>query len=257
MTGFVDKRKTQIEVVDSPAALVRVAAELITAAAAISAGRRQFFRIALAGGSTPKPVYAALAEDRDVEWRSWQLFWSDERCVPADSPESNYGMVKATLLDRLAMPPRFVVPMVGAGDPAAAAHAYERAVREMVPANPRAGTGEVPRFDMVVLGMGSDGHTASLFPQTEALAETARLVAANPVPKLGTTRLTFTYPLINAARRVLILVSGDDKAAALRDVFRATFEPNLLPIQGVQPVNGTLTWLVDAAAYAAVAAELP
>lgn len=256
MTDSVDKRKTQIEVVSTPVELVRVAAELISAAAAIATGRRPFFRIALSGGSTPKPVYAALAHDRNIEWSTWQIFWSDERCVPATSPDSNYRMVKETLLDQLERPPHFVAPMAGAGDPIAAAAAYERAVRETVPANPQAGTGSVPRFDMIVLGMGGDGHTASLFPYTSALEATERLVAANEVPQLATTRLSFTYPLINAARRVLILVSGAEKALALRDVIGGPDDPKRLPIQAVKPTNGTLTWLVDNAAFSAIEAEM-
>ncbi|MFN3333151.1 MAG: 6-phosphogluconolactonase, partial [Caldilinea sp.] len=120
-------------------------------------------------------------------------------------------------------------------------------VRELVPPNPAAGTGETPRFDLILLGMGADGHTASLFPGSPALAEQARLVVATAAPT-GQPRLTFTYPLINAARRVLILVSGAEKAATLRAVRTQPPDPNRYPVQGVNPVRGNLTWLVDAAA---------
>ena len=252
MTGT----KSHIEVVPTRDDLVRVAHEMITAAAAIAVGQRQFFRIALAGGSTPKPVYAALAADPDIDWHTWQIFWSDERCVPPAAPDSNYRMVKETLLDKVAQPPRLVMRMAGEGEPEAAALAYEEAVREMVPANPRSTTGSTPRFDLIVLGMGSDGHTASLFPHTPALAETERLVVTNPLIQLATSRLTFTYPLINAARRVLVLVSGADKAAALRAVISGPYQPELYPSQAVRPINGALTWLVDEAAFAEIEAEM-
>lgn len=247
--------RQQIEVVPDREALVRVACELITAAAAVSMGRRGAFRIALAGGSTPRPIYAAMAEDPYIDWSQWQLFWSDERCVPPTSPDSNYRMVKEALLDRLPQPPGLVFRMAGEGEPAAAAAAYERTVCELVPPNPNAGTGDTPRFDMILLGMGADGHTASLFPGTAALGDTQRLVVANEVPKLGATRLTFTYRLINAARRVLILVSGAEKAAVLREVLNGPRQVAQLPVQGVQPIKGTVTWLVDEAAYGEVSKQ--
>ena len=123
-------------------------------------------------------------------------------------------------------------------------------MRELVPADPAAGTGAMPRFDLILLGMGSDGHTASLFPHTPALDETERLVVANPVPQLQTTRLTFTYPLLNAARRLLVLVSGAEKAEALQAVLEGPPDPAHFPSQGLQPVNGSITWLVDAGAAA-------
>ncbi|HRW47696.1 MAG TPA: 6-phosphogluconolactonase, partial [Caldilinea sp.] len=145
-----------------------------------------------------------------------------------------------------------VFRMAGEGNPDAAAISYERAVRELVPPNPAAPTGQTPRFDLVLLGMGADGHTASLFPGTAALDERERLVVANHVPQLDTTRLTFTYPLINAARRVMILVSGESKAATLRNVLAGPQDPARFPVQGVNLHKGNLTWLVDGAAYALV-----
>ena len=247
----MESRRT-VEVVPTADDLARVACEVITAAAAASIGRRRFFRIALAGGSTPQAVYRLLAEDPFMDFTGWQIFWSDERCVPPTSAESNYAMAKAALLDRLARPPALVFRMAGEGDPDAAAVSYERAVRELVPPNPAAVTGQTPRFDLVLLGMGADGHTASLFPGTAALGERERLVVSNHVPQLETTRLTFTYPLINAARRVLILVSGEAKAATLRDVLAGAQDPARFPVQGVSLRKGNLTWLVDRAAYAMV-----
>ncbi|MFN3982397.1 MAG: 6-phosphogluconolactonase [Caldilinea sp.] len=241
------EKKLLVRVTPTADDLAHVACEIIAAAATASIGRRRFFRIALAGGSTTRAVYRLLADDPYMDFRRWQIFWSDERCVPPTSPESNYRMAKETLLDRLAEPPALVFRMAGEGDPDAAALAYERAVRELVPPNPAAGTGETPRFDLILLGMGADGHTASLFPGSPALAEQERLVVATAAPT-GQPRLTFTYPLINAARRVLILVSGAEKAATLRAVRTQPPDPNRYPVQGVNPVRGNLTWLVDAAA---------
>jgi len=238
-----------VEVVPNADDLARVACEIIAAAASASIGRRRYFRIALSGGSTPQAVYRLLADDPYMDFSSWQIFWSDERCVPATSPESNYAMAKAALLDRLERPPALVFRMAGASDPDAAATAYERAVRELVPPNPAIVTGQTPRFDLVLLGMGTDGHTASLFPGSAALDERERLVVANHVPQLATTRLTFTYPLINAARRVLILVSGEGKAATLRNVLTGAQDLQRFPVQGVQLQRGNLTWLTDQAAF--------
>lgn len=240
--------KRSVEVTPTADALARVACELIAAAAAASIGRRRLFRIALAGGSTPRAVYRLLADDSYINFRQWQIFWSDERCVPPTDAASNYAMAKAALLDRLATPPALVLRMAGEGDPAAAAAAYARTVRELTPPNPAAGTGETPRFDLILLGMGADGHTASLFPGAPALDEHARLVVATPAPT-GQMRLTFTYPLLNAARRVLILVSGAEKAATLRAVLQGPHDPARYPVQGVNLVRGNLTWLVDAAAH--------
>lgn len=250
--------RQSIEVAPTPTDQAPVAQQLIAAAAAVSIGKRGFFRVALSGGVTPRPVYEALAEGENLNWERWQIFWSDERPVPPTSPESNYRLLKETLLDPLARrgwSPQMVVRLAGEGDPDAAAAAYERAIRETVPANPQSGAGNLPRFDLLLLGIGADGHTASLFPHTAALAERERLVVANPVPKLGATRLTFTFPLINAARRVLMLVNGANKAPALAEILGGPSDPQRLPAQSVRPVDGTLTWLVDEAAYAELAAR--
>lgn len=248
------KRHEHVEVVDDLDALVQVSRELITAAAAISIGRRGFFRLALAGGTTPMPVYRALAEDQDIDWRRWQIFFGDERTVPPEHPDSNYRIVREALIDRLPVQP-LVLRIPAEAEPDVAAESYALTVQKMVPGNPRAVGTNTPRFDMILLGMGGDGHTASLFPHTPALDETERWVVANPVPQLDTTRITFTIPLINAARRVLFLVSGADKAETLRQVLAGPFEPARLPSQSIHPPVGNLIWLVDAAAYSAIEAE--
>jgi len=230
--------------VPNPAALVTVACELITAAAAVGIAQRGFAAIALSGGSTPLPVYAALAADPDIDWRRWRIFWGDERTVGPDHPESNYGAAKAVLLDHLPKPGPLVMRLAGEAEPDAAALAYEKILHQLVPPRPE-DPRRLPAFDLILLGMGGDGHTASLFPHTAALAETERLVTANFVPKLATTRLTFTYPLINAARRVLFLVSGAGKADVLEAVLHGPRRVEEYPSQGVAPGNGTLTWLIE------------
>ncbi len=242
----------RVEVLPTAADIVRVAAELINAAALIAIAQRNAFRIALAGGSTPRPIYTQLAEDPDIDWRKWHLFWGDERSVPPTDSQSNYFMVRETLLDHLATPPGLVVRMAGDLPPAEVAVRYEQSIRDLVPAYAFEEAGFLPRFDMILLGMGDDGHTASLFPHTQALREEHRLVVANPVPALDTTRITFTYPLINAARRVIVLVSGAQKAEALRAVLSGPHDPQTWPSQGIAPLDGQQIWLVDEAAFALV-----
>jgi 6-phosphogluconolactonase len=251
----------RVEVLPNEDDLVRVASELVSAAALISISRRNAFRIALSGGSTPRPLYERLAEDQDIDWRKWHLFWGDERSVPPTDPQSNYQMVREALLDRLLTPPGLVVRMGGELPPDEAALRYEQSVRELVPSfRVDVENGMplpfVPRFDMIVLGMGDDGHTASLFPHTQALGERERLVVANRVPQLNTTRITFTYPLINAARRILVLVSGEKKAAALHEVLSGPMDPQQWPIQAISPLKGQLIWLVDEAAFSVIEAEM-
>jgi 6-phosphogluconolactonase len=251
-----DRKHRRVEVLPTKESLIRVACELVTAAAMISIVRRGVFRIALAGGSTPRPLYERLAEDPDIDWRRWHVFWSDERCVPPEHPESNYRMAKEALLDRLTIKPGLVVRMPGELDPDVAAATYEQNVRELVPAKFEAGENLPPRFDLILLGMGNDGHTASLFPYTAALNESERLVVANHVPQLDTTRLTFTFPLINEARRAIFLVSGADKAETLREVLTGPYDPQKYPSQGVNLRDGQLTWLVDEAAFAAIESDM-
>ncbi len=250
------KRHEHTEVVPDKESLVNVACELITAAAAISIGRRGFFRIALSGGSTPRAVYAALAQDRDIDWRRWHLFWGDERTVAPDAQESNYRTVKETLLDQLSVQPGIVMRMLGEADPAAAAASYAAAIEELIPANYHSPTAGTPRFDMILLGMGNDGHTAGLFPNTAALHEKSRYVVANSVPQLNDTRLTFTIPLINASRRVLVLVSGANKAEKLQEVLTGPVDADRLPSQSIHLIAGNLVWLVDSDAFSRIESDI-
>lgn len=205
------------------------------------------FTVALAGGSTPERLYRLLASERyrdAVPWASTYVFFGDERCVPPDDRESNYRMAREALLDHVPILPEQIFRMEGEGDPQSAAMMYAAILSDAFDLI----AGAVPRFDLILLGMGPDGHTASLFPHTAALREVDTLVAANYVDKLETWRLTLTYPVLDAAAHVLFLVGGAEKAAAVRQVIEGPFNPDEYPAQGVRVANGTLTFLLDRAA---------
>lgn len=208
---------------------------------------RGLFSVALAGGNTPRRVYELLAGDElrtQVHWPRVHVFFGDERQVPHEHPDSNFRMASETLLSRVDVLAENVHRIEGRGDAAANASVYEDELRGFF--------GDVPwpRFDLVMLGMGDDGHTASLFPGTPALVEQRAWVFANRVEKLGTWRVTLTAPAINAARRVLFTVSGASKAARLREVLRGPHDPARLPSQLIRPAAGAAEWLVDKAAAA-------
>jgi 6-phosphogluconolactonase len=217
-------------------ALAREAAHRFVARAQEAVAARGRFLVALAGGSTPRGAYELLAGDvfaPRVDWARVHVFWGDERCVPPDHTDSNYRMAREALLDRIPISAGNVHRMRGELVPEAAADAYEAELDEVL--------GAEGRFDLVLLGMGVDGHTASLFPGTQALEERERRVAAYYVEKLGAWRVTLTLPALNAARRVLFLVGGAGKRDALNRV-RAG-EP--LPAALVRPEEGEVTWLVE------------
>lgn len=202
--------------------------------------RSGLFAVALAGGSTPEKTYRILASEyRDeLDWNGVHVFFGDERTVPPDHEDSNYRMAREVLLDHVPM--GSVHRMQGELEPAEAAAAYETDLRVFFGEDP-------PRLDLVMLGIGEDGHTASLFPETSALDVDDRLVAANPVPKLETTRLTLTVPVLNAARAVDFLVAGEGKAEALRKILEGDADPHAYPAKLVRPEGGP-DWLVDRAA---------
>ena len=237
----------QVRIFASPEHLFRAAAErfcLIGSQAIRDLGR---FAVALSGGSTPRGLHEELARTfaTQLVWQNVFFFWSDERHVPLTDPESNYRMANQTLLSKLPVPPdhvfRIPAEMPDAGE---AAQVYEQTLRNFF----RPAAGSFPRFDLILLGMGPDGHTASLFPSTTALAEKQHWVVANWVEKFSTFRVTFTYPLLNRAANVMFLVSGAEKAPmvgrALKDAAAN------LPCQGVKPVDGELIWFLDQAAAA-------
>ncbi len=204
------------------------------------------FSLALSGGSTPKSLYALLAEDSsfraEVPWDNTHFFWGDERHVPPEHPESNYRMAQETLLSKVPVPSENI-HRIKAEDPNAqrAAGEYEETLRAFF----RLKAGEIPRFDLVLLGMGLDGHTASLFPGTEALREGKRLVVANWVEKLHAHRITMTLPVFNRGAMVLFLVSGEEKAETLRRVLAGRRGKDRFPSQLIRPTHGKLLWLVD------------
>lgn len=207
---------------------------------------RAFFAAALSGGSTPHRLYEFLADPAwDIPWERVHLFQVDERCVPPDHPESNYRMIREALLDRAPIPlENFHRLPADLPDPEEAAACYaEELARVLQPKE-----GEFPRLDLLLLGMGADGHTASLFPSTPALEERRLWVRPNFVPRLGACRVTLTFPVLNSAREVILLVSGGEKADSLRRVLEGSRLVEHYPVQRVQPASGRVSWFLDAAA---------
>lgn len=236
----------EVKVFDDPEGVARAAASRFAELARGAAAERGLFSVALAGGSTPRRVYELLAGEEfrgQVDWENVHVFFGDERTVPADHAESNYRMASESLLSRVPVPEKNIHRIEGVGDAAANASDYESEMRGLF-----GDDAEWPRLDLVMLGMGDDGHTTSLFPNTAALDERRAWVAANWVEKLGTWRVTLTAPAINAARHVLFLVNGTGKAERLREVLAGERDPARLPSQLIRPHDGTLEWLVDRAA---------
>ena len=236
-------------VLPTKADVTQSAADRIVGAAASAIAARGRFTIALSGGSTPRALFQLLASDAyrtRIEWAHVDVCFGDERCVPPDDPASNYRMAHEALLDRV---PARVHRLRGEDEPPAAAAAYERDLRELF--------GATPRFDLVLLGMGDNGHTASLFPGLHAVEERERWVVAEYVAEVSMWRLTFTPVVLNAAAEDLFLVAGADKAAMLHRVLEGPRDPAALPAQVVAPHDGRLVWLVDAAAAAALKQRSP
>lgn len=197
------------------------------------------FTVALSGGSTPKHLYSLLASPdykERIPWNNVHLFWGDERCVPPDHPESNFGMVRESLLSKIKIPAENIHRMAGEREPQAAAAEYEKHLQEFFGLE-----SALPRFDLILLGIGEDGHTASLFPGSDALNETERLVIAPFVEKLNSYRLTLTLPVLNSGAEVWFLVTGASKADAVKKVLRGSAD---LPAAKVQPGNGRLVWCI-------------
>jgi 6-phosphogluconolactonase len=236
----------EIKVVTDLSALVEETADRIASAARSAIADHGTFSLGLSGGSTPEPVYRRLAEEpygSAIDWGKVKIFFGDERCVPADSTQSNYRMARETILSKVPIAEGNVFRMRGEIDPNDAAIEYGRLLKAQF------GDGGV---DMILLGMGDDGHTASLFPETEALNESKHRCVANFVPKMNTWRITMTAPFINRADAVVFLVSGGGKASRVAEVLKGPREPRRLPSQLIHPVNGRLTWLLDSAAAAGI-----
>lgn len=208
-------------------------------------------RIAISGGSTPKSAFALLGDEgqpwrKRMPWDRLELWWVDERCVPPDDADSNYRMTREALLNHVPLKPEQIHRMEGELEPGMAAARYEAALRNGF----RLEGAETPQFDVVQLGMGPDGHTASLFPHTAALHEMARLAVANHVSAKDAWRITLTLPVINRGAEVFFLIAGEDKAQILKEVFFGPRDPERLPSQLISPANGILTLLLDQAAAA-------
>lgn len=245
----------EIRILTTPQELFAAAAEEIVRTATEAVTQRGRFTIALSGGSTPKQLYNLLATNArtTLPWDRMHFFWGDERHVQPTDPDSNYRMVEEAMLSKVPVPASNVFRFRAENpDAAAVAEEYEKTLRKFF----QTGSTEVPRFDLILLGMGPDGHTASLFPGTAALQQKSRLVVANWVEKLKTNRLSLTLPVLNAGRCVMFLVSGTDKAQVLRTVLEDKNAPGeQYPAKLVQPTDGTLLWLIDRAAASALSAK--
>jgi 6-phosphogluconolactonase len=229
------------------------AAEFLTAARE-AVLERNSFSVALAGGSTPKALYGLLSTNALVQalvpWSKIQWFFGDERHVGPDDPDSNFRMASETMLSKAPVNPNQVHRIKGEkADAVEAAAEYEDELRSSL----RLDANELPRFDLVLLGMGAEGHTASLFPGTKALKEERRLVVSNWVGKLYTDRITLTPPVLNNAARVIFMVHGEEKAPALKAVLEGPYDPEQLPAQMIHPKQGKVMWLADPSAAAMLA----
>ncbi|MCC5635549.1 6-phosphogluconolactonase [Nostoc sp. CHAB 5844] len=236
----------QVEILSDQSALVARSLSLILSKLETAIAQRGQFTIALSGGSTPKPLYEAIAT-KNLPWDKIHVFWGDERYVPPDHPDSNELMARRAWLDRVDIPSANIHAMPTLeGDPAVSAAKHEQHLREFF----HSALGEFPALDVILLGMGDDAHTASLFPHTEALKVSDRLVTVGN--KDGNPRITFTYPFINSARSVIFVVAGANKRPALAKVFAPEADDFSYPSRLIRP-QGELWWLLDSAA----GAELP
>ena len=230
----------ELHVLPTPEEAAQAAAGFVADLAEECVSRRGRFTVALSGGSTPHKLYRVLATPphaKQMTWDRWHVFWGDERCVPPDHEDSNYRMAREALLDHVSIPPAHVHRMRGEVAPQEAAGEYESVLREAFQT-------PLPSFDLILLGIGEDGHTASLFPGTQALQEHHRLVLTNWAPHLQIHRITFTFPLINAANTVVFLATDESKAEVLRGVLEPTPGEGILPTAMVSPIHGTIQWFL-------------
>jgi 6-phosphogluconolactonase len=236
----------QVEILTDRSAIVARALEIVVKAYDEAIARKDRFTIAVAGGSTPKPLYEVMATQA-LDWTKVHVFWGDERYVPVSDPQSNEGMTRKAWLDRVSIPPQNIHAMpTDAADPAIAAQAYESHLQEFFGIQP----GEIPKLDLILLGIGDDGHTASLFPGTPALSVRDRLITVGQ--KDSQPRLTFTAPLINQAESILFLVDGIGKADAVKAIMADRGDANTYPARLIQ---GNNIWLLDRNAASAIATQ--
>src|ERR1700689_2797495 len=237
----------------SAEAVTRRAAQYFVDGIRAAAGARGKARIAISGGHTPKNAFALLADPsaqyrEQIPWENLELYWVDERCVPPDHPDSNYRMTREALLDKVPLSKTQIFRILGELEPEEAAAKYEFDIRQSF----RLEGAEIPSFDVIELGMGPDGHTASLFPHTEGLHETMRIAIANHVEQKDAWRVTLTWPVINRAQDVFFLIEGADKVDALKHVFLGPYDPESFPSQLIRPAGRRITLFLDSAAAAAL-----
>jgi 6-phosphogluconolactonase len=199
---------------------------------------RGYFSVVLSGGSTPKPLYEYLSYVEKIEWDKVFVFWGDERIVPSDHQASNYRLAYNSLLSRVSIPEENVFRIKGELSPESAANKYNNALDSFFDSHEK-------KFDLIILGMGIDGHTASLFPGSDALQEENRWVVPNYIPKLDSWRITLTYPAINLARKIIVLVVGEEKAKILKTVLEEDEDNDNLPIKHISSSNKEITWMID------------
>lgn len=243
----MSQTKHHLRVVADAPAIFRAAAEEFVRHASHAIAARGSFSVALSGGSTPKGLYGLLAGDEfksQVAWDKVSFFWGDERSVPPDNADSNYKMANEAMLSKLPLAPGQVFRIRGEADSTVAAAEYEQALKNHF----HLADGQLPAIDLVLLGMGPDGHTASLFPGTKALEEQRRLVVSNWVGKFYTNRVTMTSPVLTNAHHILFLVNGDDKSQPLKAVLEGPHEPTQLPSQLILSAAAKTLWLVDPSA---------
>lgn len=242
MSAANPSKKSEVVTLSTREKVTTATAEALVAAAAEAIAARGRFLLVLSGGSTPKALYQLLATPAfagRIDWARTEVFWGDERCVPPDDPSSNYRMAREALLDWVPINPQAIHRLRGEDPPEQAAAAYEAELRRVF------GAAATPRFDVVLLGMGDNGHTASLFPHLTAVREAKRWVVAEFVGEVSMWRLTLTPPALNAAARVLFVVVGADKADMLSRVLEGPRDVDALPAQVIAPADGALTWMVD------------
>jgi 6-phosphogluconolactonase len=237
---------------EDPEALSHAAARHFVTCTRSAVESRGKARLASSGGSTPKATFKLLADPAQpyralMPWENLEIYWVDERCLPPDHPDSNYRMTRESLLDHVPIPAAQIHRMQGELDPEEAAAKYESELRNQF----RLEGAQGPVFDLLALGMGDDGHTASLFPHTDALLEMMRLVVANHVPQQKRSwRITLTWPVIIEARELFFLIAGKDKAEPLHSVLQGPYDPETYPSQLIQPRSGKLLMLLDRQAAA-------
>lgn len=245
----------EVRIYQNAGLLNRALAERVVTISESAIAARGRFVVCLAGGSTPRSAYELMTTQEYtslIDWSNAYVFWGDERCVPPESTDSNARMVRETLLNHVPVPINHIYRIHGELPPIQAAEQYDQTLREFF--RNRMNSGK-PRFDLVLLGLGADAHTASLFPGTTALREEKRWAVANHVPSLNAWRVTLTAPALNAAANVIFLVSGADKAETVKSVLESPANPEQLPAQMINPPDGRLVWLLDEPAASRLASQ--